>query len=230
MRLLLVEDHRALSEMIEEHLERVGFAVDPVLSAEDARAAINVTAYDIIVLDLGLPGADGMTVLDHVRGGDAPGVPVLILTARDSLGSRLEGLNAGADDYLVKPFDLQELEARLRAILRRPGYRRVDTLEFGGITFCVTSWGVQVNGQPVDLGRKEAALLEELMRVAPRIVVRDRLEDKMYALHETVTANAIEAIVSRLRRKLQSCGAAARIVSVRGIGYRLASGVEDDVG
>ncbi len=142
--------------------------------------------------------------------------PVLILTARDALESRLAGLNAGADDYLVKPFDLQELDARLRAILRRPGNREADTLEFGGVVFVVTVWDVHVNGQHVDLGRKESALLEELMRIAPRIVVNDRLEEKLYALHESVTTNAIEASVSRLRRKLHAAGAKARIMAVRG--------------
>ncbi|MBB3268490.1 two-component system OmpR family response regulator [Azospirillum sp. OGB3] len=221
MRLLLVEDHRALSEMVAGHLAKVGFVVDSGGSAEDASTALGITRYDGIVLDLGLPGASGMAVLEHVRRRASHGVPVLILTARDSLESRLAGLNAGADDYLVKPFDLRELEARLRAVLRRPGPRQTESFELGNLTFDVSSWDARVDAQSLDLGRKEFALLEELMRSAPRIVIKDQLEDRLYAIHEAVTPNAIEAIVSRLRKKLQAAGARVQIATVRGVGYKM---------
>ncbi|MFC5357387.1 response regulator transcription factor [Azospirillum himalayense] len=221
MRLLLVEDHQALSEMVADHLERVGFVVDSVGSAEDAITALGIMRYDGIVLDLGLPGASGMAVLEHVRQRASHGVPVLILTARDALESRLAGLNAGADDYLVKPFDLRELEARLRAVLRRPGPRRTESFELGNLTFDVSSWDARVDARSLELGRKEFALLEELMRSAPRIVIKDQLEDRLYAIHEAVTPNAIEAIVSRLRKKLQAAGARVQIATVRGVGYKM---------
>ncbi|MGY0832131.1 response regulator transcription factor [Azospirillum argentinense] len=221
VRLLLVEDHQALSEMVAGHLARVGFVVDSVGSAEDAITALGIMRYDGIVLDLGLPGASGMTVLEHVRQRASQAVPVLILTARDSLESRLAGLNAGADDYLVKPFDLRELDARLRAILRRPGPRQTESFALGNLTFDISSWDARVDARSLDLGRKEFALLEELMRSAPRIVIKDQLEDRLYAIHEAVTPNAIEAIVSRLRKKLQAAGARVQIATVRGVGYKM---------
>ena len=229
MRLLLVEDNRGLSEMVADHLRKAGFAVDAMATAEEAFAAMAVAQYDGIILDLGLPGADGMTVLEKARNGTALGTPVLILTARDGLESRLKGLNAGADDYLVKPFNLLELEARLRAVLRRPGRRRSDLLEYGDLTFNVPSCEVRVNDRPVDLARREFALLEELMRAAPQIVIKDQLEDRLYAFHERVTPNAIEAIVSRLRKKIQTAGGKMRIVTVRGVGYKLVLGADDGV-
>lgn len=227
MRLLLVEDNRGLSEMVADHLNKIGFAVDAVATAEEAFAAMDVAQYDGIILDLGLPGADGMTVLDKARNKVELGTPVLILTARDELESRIKGLNAGADDYLVKPFDLLELEARLRAVLRRPGRRRNDVLEYGDLTFNVPALEVKVNEHPVDLARREFALLEELMRAAPRVAIKDQLEDKLYAFHERATPNAIEAIVSRLRKKIQTAGGRMRIVTVRGVGYKLVVGTDD---
>lgn len=228
MRILLVEDHGALSDLVADHLSRTGFAVDQVHCCGDAVHALEMVDYDMLLLDLGLPDGDGMDVLAALRAAQPrQAVPVLILTARDDLGSRLKGLNGGADDYLVKPFDLLELEARLRAILRRPGTRKSMVIQFGDVSYDVTTREVLANGTRLDLAKKEFALLEELMRAAPRIVVKDMLEDRLYAFHEPVTVNAIEAIVYRLRKKMTMAQAKVRIETVRGLGYRMVQGAGD---
>jgi two-component system, OmpR family, response regulator QseB len=224
MRILLVEDHPALREMVADYFARRGFAVDAVACAEEAHAALAVVAYDGLILDLGLPDADGMTVLTEVRARAAGNLPILLVTARDTLEDRVRGLNAGADDYIVKPFDLLELEARLRAVLRRPGTRDELTLCCGELAFDSVSRQTTVGGIVLDLTRRETDLLEELLRADGRVVVKDVLEDRMYSFGESVTANALEAAVSRLRKRLASTGAGARIETKRGIGYRLVLG------
>lgn len=220
MRILLVEDNAALSGLISQHLAALGHIIDFAQSVEEAEHAISVTTPDLVLLDLGLPDGDGLTFLSRLRRSNA--VPLIILTARDAVESRVAGLDLGADDYLVKPFDLSELEARMRAVMRRPGDRRPDSVEFSDISFDPAARDVQVRGSSVELGPKEFALLEVLIKAAPRIVVKDMLEDRLYALHEPVTPNAIEAIVSRLRRKLVAARSQTEIVTVRGIGYKLA--------
>jgi len=224
MRILLVEDHGAMRGMIADHLGERGFAVDAVASAEDARSALATTAYDALILDLGLPDADGMEVLREVRARKADHVPALILTARDALQDRVRGLNAGADDYIVKPFDLTELEARLRAVLRRPGMRNEITYTCGALAFDTVTRETTVGGVVLDLTRRDGDLLEELLRAAGRVVVKDVLERRLYTFDDPVTPNALEAAVSRLRRKLSAAQADVRIETKRGIGYRLALG------
>ena len=226
MRVLLLEDHKDLREMIGDHLARCGFAVDTFESGREALAAIEVATYDAVVLDLGLPDVDGMDVLAALRTRTGGQLPALIVTARDSLGDRVRGLNAGADDYIVKPFDLVELEARLRTVLRRPGTRSAVTLGCGRLVFDAASRDAAVDGRSLDLSRREAALLEELLRAGGRVVVKDALEDRLYAFDEPVTTNAIEAAVSRLRRKLAIGRAGVQIDTKRGIGYRLFAGGE----
>jgi DNA-binding response OmpR family regulator len=221
LKILLIEDHAALREMVAGHLTGRGFAVDEAASAEDARAALAVTSYDALVLDLGLPDADGIRLLEETRRRTGGTVPVIIVTARDALDDRVRGLNAGADDYVVKPFDLVELEARLRAVLRRPGGREDMTLHCGALNLNTVSREASVGGAVLDLTRREAALLEELLRARGRIVVKDALEDRIYALGEDVTSNALEAVVSRLRRKLAAAKAGVQLDARRGIGYRL---------
>jgi two-component system, OmpR family, response regulator QseB len=230
MRVLLVEDHPALREMIASHLARRGFAVDAVPCAKDAYAALAVVAYDGLVLDLGLPDADGMTVLSEARARTAGTLPVLLVTARDALEDRVRGLNAGADDYIVKPFELLELEARLRAVLRRPGTRDELALCCGRLAFDPASRQATVGGVVLDLTRRETDLLEELLRAAERVVVKDVLEDRMYSFGEPVTANALEAAVSRLRKRLASTEAGVRVETKRGIGYRLVVGEARELG
>ncbi len=146
------------------------------------------------------------------------------MTARDALEDRVRGLDAGADDYIVKPFALAELEARLRAVLRRPGGRDGPVRACGRLLFDVTARAASVDGVPLDLTRREAALLEELLRVGGRVVVKDTLEERLYGFDEPVTPNALEAAVSRLRRRLGEAGAGVRIETKRGIGYRLVAG------
>jgi two-component system response regulator QseB len=226
MRVLLVEDHGALREMIAGHLARRGFAVDAVPSAAEARMALAVIAYDGLILDLGLPDEDGMAVLSEVRARGPASLPTIIVTARDGLEDRLNGLNAGADDFIVKPFDLLELEARLRAVLRRPGLRGDLTHRCGQLEFDPSSRQASVGGQALDLTRRETDLLEQLLRSGGRIVVKDALEERLYSFGEPVTANALEAAVSRLRKRLANARAGVRIETKRGIGYCLVAGEE----
>jgi two-component system, OmpR family, response regulator QseB len=224
MKILLVEDHRAMRQMIADHLVERGFAVDAVGRGEDAIAAVAVASYDAVILDLGLPDLDGMDVLVAIRARTGTDIPTLILTARDAVEDRVQGLNTGADDYLVKPFDLPELEARLRAVLRRPGVRRSTTHACRDLVFDTVSREAFVGNVPLELARREAALLEELMRAAGRVVAKDVLEDRLYTFDEAASSNALEAAVSRLRKKMAAAGAAVRIETKRGIGYRLMEG------
>jgi len=224
VRILLVEDHKAMRDMIAAHLRERGFAVDPVGCGEDALACAAVAAYDAVILDLGLPDMDGMDVLARLRAGDIPDLPALVLTARDSLEARIGGLDAGADDYILKPFDLAELDARLRAVLRRPGTRRDPVYVFGDLRFETASRAASVAGANLDLTRRETSLLEELIRAEGRIVVKDALEDRLYGFDDEVSGNALEATVSRLRRKLAAIGSNVQIEATRGIGYRLFAG------
>jgi two-component system response regulator QseB len=220
MRVLLVEDHRTMRELIADHLRERGFAVDAVGRGEDALAAAAIAPFDAVILDLGLPDLDGMKVLTLLRCSH-PELPAILLTARDGVDDRLRGLNAGADDYIVKPFNLLELEARLRAVLRRSGNRQGTTYCLGEIVFDTVTREAAVRGRRIDLTRREAALLEELLRVPGQVITKDLLEDRLYALEDSGSTNAIEAAVSRLRRKLAVAGAALQIETKWGIGYRL---------
>jgi len=213
-----------MREMIADHLIEQGFAVEAVGRGKDALAAAEGVAYDAVILDLGLPDVDGMEFLRVLRSGSRTGTPVLILTARDSLEDRINGLNRGADDYLVKPFNLTELEARLRAVLRRPGPRRGRVYALGPLSFDSVSREARVADARLDLTRREAALLEELLRSPGQVIAKDLLEDRLYALDDAGSANALEAAVSRLRKKLAAANAALRIETKRGIGYRLSEG------
>lgn len=226
MKILVVEDHATLREMVAEHLSRVGFVVDTASTGDDALAALRSVNYDGMILDLGLPTIDGMAVLKTAHASQDYPVPIIILTARDELESRLQGLNSGADDYIVKPFDMLELEARLRAVLRRPGTRRPDILERGNLRLDGATLHLSVLSKTVDLARREYVLLEDLLRAAPRIVIKDHLEDRLYSFDQDVTPNAVEAVVSRLRKKLIVAGANVKIDTVRGIGYRILDGGE----
>jgi len=220
MKVLVVEDHCELRQLLVSHLQRAGFAVDAVATGGQALSAVRTHRYDLALLDLGLPDVDGMQVLRRIV--DHPGLrlPCIALTARDALESRVAGLNAGADDYILKPFDMGELVARLRAVLRRAGGGE-EALKLCNASYDPASMQLAIDDRLLDLPRREAMLFEELMRVAPRIAVKDRLEQCLYGNHESTSLNAIEALVSRLRRKLQQLGAEIRIETVRGIGYRL---------
>ena len=221
MRILLVEDNASLSGMIAAHLRERGLAVDLAASAQDALGATGAAHYDALILDLGLPDMDGLDLLRAIRAGPAVDLPALILTARDSLEQRVGGLDAGADDYILKPFDVLELEARLRAVLRRPGARQHPVHTFHDLAFDTASRTASRAACVIDLTPREAGLFEELVRAGARIVVRDALGERLYAFDEEVSGNALEATLSRLRRKLAASGSEVRIETLRGIGYRL---------
>lgn len=225
MRILLVEDHAALRELTSAHLAARGFVVDEVGGIEEAWAALEATRYDALVVDLGLPDGDGAELIARrghaaARRGEAP-APALILTARDSLEDRLAGLNGGADDYLVKPFRVEELEARLRAVLRRPGARLERVLSLANVSLDTVTRDIRVGGASWLLPRREALLLEALLLAQGRLVVRDDLADRLYTSEEAVTPNALEMVVSRLRRSLVEACAKVLIETQRGVGYRI---------
>ena len=221
MRVLLVEDHPDMRSIMTAHLRSRGFVVDAFACGRAGLAAASVALYDAVVLDLGLPDMDGMTVLSRLRADALPFVPVLVLTARDALDDRVAGLDAGADDYLLKPFDLQEFDARLRAVMRRHAAPAPNLLRCGDLTLDCKARDVRLGDLHLDLTRREIGLLEALLREAGRTVVRDVLEERLYGLDEAVSGNALEATVSRLRRRLATAGSGLLLETVRGIGYRI---------
>lgn len=223
MRLLLVEDHPPLAEAVGDALTRAGFTVDHAATAREARAMAGTADYGLVLLDLGLPDGDGLRLLPTLRAGGR--VPVIVLTARDALKDRLAGLDGGADDYILKPVEMSELAARCRAVLRRPGERAATILQVGPIAFDTVNRSVVADGRSVSLGRRETAILEQLMRAAGRVVSRSALEEAIYGFDDEVGPNALEAGMSRLRRALVAAGCPLPIVTVRGIGWMLAKEV-----
>ena len=221
MRILVVEDNASLQGLILAHLRDRGFAADAAATGAAALDAAGHVAYDAVILDLGLPDVDGMDVLRSLRTEARADLPILLLTARDSVAERVAGLDAGADDYIVKPVDAAELDARLRAVLRRPGTRLRPVHVFEDLSFDTASRRASREGDPIDLTPREAMLFEELVRHGNHVVVRDRLVERLYDGEANVSGNAIEAIVSRLRRKLTASGSGVRVETLRGIGYRL---------
>lgn len=223
MRILLVEDEPELARMVTDHLARQSFALDLCGSVDEAESALAANPYDLVILDLSLPDGDGMDVLKRLRNRH-DGVPVLAATARDAVDQRIKGLDLGLDDYLVKPYDLGELTARVRALLRRPGQPLGVELRCGNLLLDTRSMAVAVDGRAVVVGRRGVALLESLMRSAGKVVSRRVLEERMYGIDDLVESNALEAIVSRLRRLLTDQGCSAALHTVRGVGYMLSDG------
>ena len=223
MRILIVENQARLVEILRAALGRAGFVVDAVALCADARAALAVTPYDVAILDLGLPDGDGILLLSELRSG-GNGIPILVLTARDAVEDRVSGLDAGADDYLVKPFAITELIARTKALLRRPGGALGATLKAGNITFDTIGRDIKVNDTSVLLPRRESAILEHLMRRLGRVVPKSVLEEKLYGLDDELESNAIPVHIHHLRRKFADAGATAEIHTVRGVGYLLTEG------
>lgn len=214
MRILIVEDDLLLGDALEKGLRHLGFLTDWVKDGETARHAVQGGGYGALVLDLGLPRMDGLRLLKHLRtAGDM--VPVLVLTARDAKQDKLAGFDAGADDYLVKPVDLDELAARLRALIRRSHGRAAAVLKIGAIELDPTARRVRRDGEPLDLSARELAILEVLMEHAGRVVSRAQLEEAIYGWGEGVESNAVEVYIHHLRKKL----GADFIKTLRGIGY-----------
>ncbi|WP_374384617.1 response regulator [Dongia sp.] len=218
MRLLLIEDNDRLSEFLEKGLSDAGFAIDRAGSFAEAAAAFDASRFDAVILDLGLPDGDGLTLLKERRGaGDR--TPVLILTARDGLSDRVGGLNAGADDYLAKPFAMEELVARVKALLRRPGAALGVQLTLGNICLDTAGPSFMIQGHTATLTRRELALMEILLRRPGKVVSRGAIEEGLYSFSDEVGSNALEVLVSRLRKKLGSLGADINLHTVRGVGY-----------
>ena len=220
MRILLVEDEPDLAQATAAHLVAGGHVVDHAASLEEGQAAVQVQRYDLILLDLQLPDGDGLTLLRGLRAQPENGaIPVLILTARDRIMERIAGLEAGADDYMVKPFDLDEMLARINAIRRRLDRDGKPELRLGDIRILPTEMTVYRGDRPVTLTRKEWALLERISRRPGVVVSKPDLEDALYGFGDEVESNAIEVHVSRLRAKLGR----SVIETVRGFGYRIGS-------
>lgn len=220
MRLLLVEDERDLGALLRAALERAGFAVDLTPDLARAEDHLAVASYDAMVLDRALPDGEGLTLLRRLRARGAA-LPVLVLTARDGPEDRVTGLDSGADDYLVKPFHMPELLARLRALLRRPDAALGVTLSLGNLSLETNSRQARVGGADVGLSVRETAMLELLLRRQGTVVTREALEQGLYSFDAQLGSNAIEVLVHRLRRKLQDAAAGACVHTVRGVGYLL---------
>lgn len=219
MRILLVEDNPDVGDAIVQRLTRVGHAVDWQRHGDEAMAVIeDGGAYDLAILDVMLPGADGFTLLQRMRALGS-NTPTLVLTARSRIEDRVDALDIGADDYLVKPFDFRELEARVRALMRRNSGEATNMLQCGDITIDRLTRMIKVGGLEVHLKRRELTLLEILATRPGRIFSKEELLDRMFGFDEAPTANAVEVYVGRLRQKID--GASARIVTVRGFGYQM---------
>ena len=215
MRVLLIEDDELIAHGILAGLRAHGLTVDGVTTAAQAEATLSSVHCDVVILDLGLPDEDGMSLLQRLRRGGMA-LPVLVLTARDAVEHRVAGLRAGADDYLLKPFDLNELVARLQALLRRAAGRSVDIIEHGPLRLDPVSGQVSLNGHAVILSRRELALLAALLHARGRILSPDQLKDSLYDFSEEIESNALNVHIHHLRRKL----GAGIIETVRGVGYR----------
>jgi DNA-binding response OmpR family regulator len=216
VRVLLVEDDEQLGESLEAALRLEQYAVDWVRSGEPVRAALGATPYDLLILDLGLPGVPGMQVLRQLRA-DKHVLPVLLLTARNTLADKVDGLDSGADDYLTKPFEIDEMFARVRSLLRRRGDSKISRLEVAGISLDPADRVVEFAGASLDLTAREFAILEILLRNAGRFVSRQRLEEGIYSWGEEVGSNTVEVYISRLRKRFGS----SLIETMRGVGYRI---------
>ncbi len=221
MRILVVEDDALLGDAIQAGLKQSGYAVDWMRDGVTADQALSTEAYAAVVLDLGLPRLDGLEVLRRLRSRNAP-IPVLILTARDTVNDRIKGLDAGADDYLLKPFDMGELAARLRALIRRSSGKAELLLQVGGVQLDHAAHRVIYREQTVDLSPKEFAVLHALMLDAGKVLSRSRIEEQLYAWGEEVESNAVEVHIHHLRRKLFP----ELIATIRGVGYLIQSDKE----
>jgi two-component system OmpR family response regulator len=218
MRILVAEDDAILADGLTRSLRHAGYAVDWVKNGIEAESALGANEFDLLILDLGLPRLPGLEVLKRLRERDSR-LPVLILTALDGVHDRVKGLDAGADDYIAKPFDLAELEARVRALTRRGMAGGPTLIKHGALSYDQVGRMARMNGDPLELSAREVSLLEVFLQRAGRLVSKDQLVSHVCEWGEEVSANAIEVYVHRLRKKLEPGG--VRIVTVRGLGYSL---------
>ena len=223
MRILLAEDDAVLADGLSRSLRAGGYAVDVVNNGSDADSALAAQPFDLLILDLGLPKLAGIEVLRRLRGRQSK-LPVLILTAADSVEQRVKGLDLGADDYMAKPFALSELEARVRALTRRVAGGTQSVLRHGALTLDVAGRVAAIDDQPLDLSAREIGLLEILLARAGRLISKEQLVEHLCEWGEEVSNNAIEVCVHRLRKKLEPGG--VRIATVRGLGYCLEKSVD----
>ncbi|MEF8731739.1 MAG: response regulator [Candidatus Accumulibacter meliphilus] len=219
MRVLLVEDDPMIGKSVQQGLRQEGSSVDWVRDGQTAELALTTAPYELLLLDLGLPGRSGLEVLARLRrsGND---IPVLIITARDAVADRIRGLDSGADDYLVKPFDLDELSARMRALLRRHAGRASPVIEHGDLRMNPATHELTQDGKPVALSAREFALLQALLERPGTPLSRTKLEERLYGWGEEIESNAVEVYIHSLRRKLGT----ERIKNIRGVGYLLPPG------
>ena len=218
MRLLLSEDEPALGQLMRGNLQRAGFTVDCCATLEETRAALSAANYALLLLDLRVPDGDGLDLLRELRRSDSR-MPVIVATARGSLFNRVTGLNEGADDYIVKPFALEELDARIRALLRRSNGDPAECLAVANLKITLSTSCVSVDDEALVVSRGELKLLRSLVRAAGRVVLREHLENDLYSFDTAITPNALEAHIHRLRRRLELAKAKVEIVTIRGVGY-----------
>jgi DNA-binding response OmpR family regulator len=218
MRLLLVEDEPDLATLLLSGLRNAGFVVDAVTTVAEAEDAVAGAEYDIVVLDRRLPDGDGMDFLRRRRR-IHDDIPILMLTARDAVEDRIEGLHVGADDYVLKPFHMDEVVARLWTILRRPSAIRDVVLTNGDVSLDLATRVVAIGGEALALSRREIALLELFLRKLGRVVTKASIESALYGFGEELESNAVEVLVHRLRRKLKAAEARPQVLTLRGIGY-----------
>jgi DNA-binding response OmpR family regulator len=217
---LLVEDEPEMAAALGAALKKYGMVVDHVSTLADAEEALLINAYGAILLDRQLPDGDGLALIPALRARGA-GVPVIVLTARGDLVDRVAGLDTGADDYLAKPFAVEELLARLRAVLRRPADMASETVMLGRLCFDFGHGDARIDGTPLDLPRRELLVLETLLRRMGRTVSRSALEEAVYSIDDEIQSNALDTHVSRLRRKLADADSRIEIRAIRGVGYLL---------
>ncbi len=220
MRVLLVEDEPEMAAALAAALKNYDMVVDHIATLGDAEEAVSTNAYGAILLDRQLPDGDGLALVSKLRASGVS-VPVIVLTARGELVDRVAGLDIGADDYLGKPFAVEELLARLRAVLRRRADLPSETIRLGRLSFDVSNREASVDGKPLDLPRRELLVLETLLRRMGRTVARSSLEQAVYSIDDEIQSNALDTHVSRLRRKLSEAESAIEIHAIRGVGYLL---------
>lgn len=221
MKILLIEDEKEMARLVASLIAHSGFKIDVVTTIADALIAIREVAYDLLLLDRRLPDGDGASILKTARH-QHPGIRVIMLTALDALSDKISGLNAGADDYLTKPFQGEELIARIRACLRRPGGETRPPIVVGALSYDLQTDDVTIDGSIIHLSRREMMLLRTLVQRVSRVTSRESLLVEIYGIEDNVRDTALETIVSRLRRRLSELGARVEIHTVRGRGYLLA--------